>query len=521
MNDPHDTSRRRLIAGIGTAAALAANPSAIDPNQSGVGSIVGNGALSVIDFMSSAQVTDARLRRGMVDCTDAFNKAFDHARRIGATVHMPDGVYLVGNLIFGTQNQAGQSEAPFGLIGQSKTGTILKARRDLNGTMLKSTSLAGVTFRDFSIDTSESGAIAWDCSWTAGVGPSTQCVIEHILITVHDRFADGTTAHVNWDNLNDSYPLGVTVRPGAGTKYANCYISMVQSGGLSAMTGCIWAGGFLRLGCQNGELSHCWGLGVEFAFGCLNHVRISSGYMYANPSRKTVFWSQRYTPNTGVKSLIIDASELNTQASPGILSYFDLNLFGALLINGSEFIGTAPALFGAKARGDGVGPALCRITGGTYYTQMSINDCPNGSRIEVECEAFRNAQTSEMATKNRGGSFAPVVGNGTTAGSYRLGSGNYGRYHRSGNIVYFRLHIEWSAHTAAGAGVGALVTGLPLQHDPQGVEGVTLEYADPRFNGARALIGGGSIRFCTADGSPVPLGATGSVTLSGFYSIKA
>lgn len=525
MADPTDgTTRRNLIVGMGTTAALAQPLVSADMHGQTLATDhprIINETLSVMDFMTPAQVQNVRSRLGTVDCTAAFNAAFEYARISGRTVFMPDGVYLVGNLVFGSQNEKGQSPAPFGLIGQSKTGSILKAKPGLTGTLLQSRSIAGVTFRDFAIDTTGSHAVAWDCSWRAGVGPSTQCVIEHILITVHDEFRDGATAHVNWNDLNDTYPLGVSVRPGVTPSYTNCYISMVQSGGLSAMVSCIWAGGFLRLGCQNGELSHCWGMGIEFAFGALNHVRIAAGYMYANPVKKTVFWSQSKRPNTGLKSLTIVATEMNTQAAPGMLSYFDINLFSMLTIDGSEFIGTAPALFGAGARGDGVGPALCRITGGTYYTEMALDDCPNGSRIEVECLGLRNAQNGEMATKSRAGTFEPNIRGNGGAGAFKRGPATFGRYHRSGNIVYFNLRIDWMAHTAANAHVAALVSGLPLHLEDQGVEGVTLEAADSNFEGARATISGGTIRFNKGDGSPVVLAATGSVTLSGFYAVKA
>lgn len=525
MADPNDgTTRRDIIVGIGRTAVLA-QPLVSADRRTQTADIDHprsvNETLSVMDFMTPAQVQNVRSRLGTVDCTAAFNAAFEYARIAGRTVYMPDGVYLVGNLVFGSQNEKGQSLAPFGLIGQSKTGSILKAKPGLTGTLLRSWSIAGVTFRDFAIDTTGSHAVAWDCSWRAGVGPSTQCVIEHILITVHDEFRDGATAHVNWNDLNDTYPLGVSVRPGATPSYTNCYISMVQSGGLSAMASCIWAGGFLRFGCQNGELSHCWGMGIEFAFGALNHVRIAAGYMYANPVKKTIFWSQSNRPNTGLKSLTIVATEMNTQAARGMLSYFDINLFSMLAIDGSEFIGTAPALFGTAARGDGVGPALCRITGGTYYTQMALDDCPNGSRIEVECSGLRNAQTGEMANKGRTGTFAPDIRGNGVVGQFKRGPATFGRYHRSGNIVYFKLRVDWTMHMAAGAHVAALIDGLPLQLEDQGVEGVTLEAADGNFEGARAMISGGTIRFYRNDGSPVLLAATGSVTLSGFYTVKA
>jgi len=478
--------------------------------------------ISVTKFMPPNGVANARLRLHSYDCTAAFNLAFEVARVTARNVYVPDGSYLVGNLRFGTQSTTVQSPAPCGLIGQSKTGTVLKAKPGLTGTLLQSLSVAGVTFRDFGIDTVGSKAVAWDCAWKAGAGPSTQCVIENLMITVHDDFTDGQVAHVNWDDLNDSYPRGVTVRAGVTPSYTNLYISMVQSGGLSAMNGCIWTGGILRFGCQDGEINHSWGTGIEFASGCLNYVRISAGYMYANPVKKTVFWSQSYAPNTGMKSLLIDATQLNSEASPGILSYFDINLFGSLVIRGSEFIGTAPYLFGDKARGDGIGLSLCRIEAGAHNQLASdgFRDSVNGSRIEVEVEGMRDNVTSRMVTKNRGGAFEPVIRGSTTVGTYKRGTATYGRINRVKNMCHFKIQIDWSDHTAPATDT-VVVTGFPLERDAAPIEHVVIEFADPNFAGVRASFSGSEIVFYKADNSLLRLAASGSVIISGYYSVRA
>lgn len=483
-------------------------------------------AVSVMDFMSPAEIADARSGVPALDVTHAFQTAFDRARERFRTVFIPDGKYLVGNLKFGTQNTLGQSISPIGLIGESKAGAILKALPGLSGTLLQSWSLSGITMRDFGIDTSGSTAVAWDCRWRPNdpnrAGPSTQCVIRDLLINVHDNFTDGVTAHVNFDDMNDTYPQGVTVRANDGiTSYTNCFISMVQSGGLSILRDSYWPGGFLRFGCQVGAIESSWGHGVEFADGCLNHVTYSNGYPYGNPNRKTVFWSKSKVANTGMKGLKIITTEMNSAVpSAGITSYFDLNLFGMLEIENSEFIGLAPNLFAAGMRGDGESPALCKIEGGTHIGLMSFADCPNGSRIEVECEGFRNSATGQMVTKNRGGTFEPIIRGATTIGTYARGNATYAKLVRTNNIANFKLRIDWTAHTAPGT-ESAIVTGFPLERDLEGIEGATLEFSDPSFAGARASFSGNQISFYKPDNSLVMLPASGSVIISGFYSVKA
>lgn len=474
--------------------------------------------ISVFDFMTPAQIAAVRNRTEAVEVTDAVNAAFQFATLAGKAVYFPNGAYICGNLIFGAQNQTGQSSAPLGIIGQSKLGTNIKAKPGLTGTLLKSQSVAGVTFRDFSLETFGSNAQAWDCSWKPGPGPSTQCVIRDMIITVHNAFSNGGS-HIDWGDLNDTYPTGVTVRPGGPTDYSNCYISMVQSGGLAALNGCIWTGGWMNFGCQNGELNHCWGHGIQFAVGCLNHVKMQAGYMYANPLRSAIFWSESEAQNSGMKAFVLIATELNTEMG-GIASYFDINLFSMLHLIGCEFIGDAPALFGAVARGDGIGPALCKIQGGTYYPQMVANDVTNGTGIQVEAEGFRNAGTSRMLTKNREGTFTPVIAGQGHPGTYTPGGDTFGRWQRVGNMLHFRIRLDWSAYSdPAGA---AQVSGLPFGKRANAVCGVTIEGGTGDFETATASIGwDGNIVFYKNYPNTVTMPAAGGLMLSGFISVEA
>lgn len=471
-------------------------------------------ALSVMDFMTPTQENSVRQRLATVECTDAINAAFAHAQATGRTVYFPDGVYLVGNLIFGSQSETGGSATPLGLQGQSKIGTILRAKPGLTGTLLKSRSCAGVTFADFTIETTGTAAQAWDCAWRGGAGPSTQNIIKNILVT-------GGTAplHVDWNDLNDTYPTGVTVRV-ADPAAKSCGISAVQSGGLNFMQGCIWSGCYLRFGAQNGKLDACWGHGIAFAMGCLNHVEISAGYIYSNPTHGSVLWSESKDAYQSVRALICTATQFITEVAP-VQAYFDLSAYSMIKFTGCQWIGPTGPLLGSKSRSDSYANVLVKIEGGTHTGHLVLNDIPG---FEIECEAFMNDATGRMVTKNRSGVFTPVIrGNGSKPNAYTTGSTTYGRYHRRGNIVVFKLRIQWSAHMAAGSRAHLQVGGLPLDYDVDGVDSVSLEYSGSTFTGLniRPTLSGGVIAFYSADGDPVIIPAIGDIILSGTYSVRA
>ncbi|AJP74783.1 pectate lyase family protein [Sphingomonas hengshuiensis] len=467
-----------------------------------------------MDFMTPAQAQAVRARTGTVEVTDALNKAFEAGQASGRTVYLPDGLYIVGNLLFGSQNQKGQSAAPLGLQGQSKMGAVLRARPGLRGTLLQSWSLAGVTFSDFSIETTGTDAQAWDCQWKPGPGPSTQNVIRHIMVT-------GGTAplHVNWDNLNDTYPTAVTVRvddPAA----ASCGISMVQSGGLSLMRECIWANCYLRFGTQNGKIDGCWGHGIEFAANSLNHVEISAGYLYANPTHRAVLWSQSYQAFQSVRALICIATQFVTE-TPGAAAYFELNAYSEMRFLGCQWIGLTKPLLGKRSLSDSYANVLVKIEGGTHSGNLELNENP---RFEIECEGFMNFATGRMVTKNRGGTFVPIIrGAGAAAAPYTSGSKTFGRYHRSGNLVRFKMRLEWSAHAGAGSRSRLQIAGLPLAYDPESIDSVSLEYSGTTFAGKHVLpqIANGVIDFLATDGSTVTLPKSGDLILSGSYTVLA
>lgn len=412
-----------------------------------------------------------------------------------------------------------KSDAPLGLIGQSKTGTIIKALPGLAGTLLRSWFLAGVVFAYFHLDTTASTAQAWDCRWRPNdpnrAGPSTQCSFHDILVSGTSNLAQlsgqsPVTAHVTMDDMNDSYPTNMTVRV-SDPMQKGCAWSFVGGGGLMSMAGCIWAGGYLRWGCQNGEMLHSWGQGIEFASHCLNTTVIMAGYPYPNATRKAVYWSEKFDAFQSVKSLTIIASQIGTLSEGE--SYFDLNIYSKIKVIGSEFIGPAAALLGPNARSDSFATALVELDGGKHTGNLVLTDKPG---VVVVASGFINDATGRAEIKDWRGSFAPMIYGGTQAGG--TADGTYGRYTRDGNRVHFEARLYWSTHPGAG-GPARVVLALPFDVEPQSIGNVSLEYRGSTFPaGVTASLGGFDVSFY--DPGQFALPASGDIKVSGSLTVR-
>lgn len=473
--------------------------------------------LSVTEFMTPSQIAAARGRGNPVDCTDAFNAAFEQARVQGRTVTVPDGIYLCGNLLFGTQNTLGQSSSPLGLQGQSKIGTIIRALPGLTGTLLKSWSLAGISFQDFTIDTTGTSAQAWDCSWKAGAGPSTQCIIRHILISGSGAIPAGVP-HLDLDDMNDTYPTDVTVRIPDDEMATSCAISAVQSGGLTILRGCIWSLGYLRIGCQNGKLDGCWGHGIEFAAGCINNIEVSAGYIYGNPTHQTLFWSESDASFQSVRAIKFTSTQFITSVVP-IDNYFDLSAYSMIKIEMPEFIGPTTKLLGDNSQPDSFSNVIVKIEGGKHDGHLVLNEPPG---FEVYCEGLMNDMTGRMVTKDIGGSFMPVLRDGIGL-SDAVFSNRVGSWYRQGNTIYFEIRITWSGASNTTPLVVGLVGQFPTSHIGPAGGNVSLQFAANTFPGVTAYpaLGGSNISFYNSNGSFLNTPPSGDLLLTGHYRVGA
>lgn len=113
-----------------------------------------------------------------------------------------------------------------------------------------------------------------------------------------------------------------------------------------------------------------------------------------------------------------------------------------------------------KERDTRVGPLTSLLT----RIKTSIVNALNGLQGDLDEHKAENVtQVSGVhGLKIESGIFTPVIN-----GSITAGTGTYttqsGFYYKIGNLVHFRLHLTWTAHT----GTGALsVGGLPFASNP-------------------------------------------------------
>lgn len=463
--------------------------------------------LSPFEFMSQAQQSDVRNRTLSLDVTAALQECFLRARLADRTVEMPDGKYLTGNLEFGTNNTLAQSGSPTGLIGTTRSGATLVAKPGTVGTLLKSWSLAGVTFRDFNIDTIGTAAQAWDCDWKAGQGPSTQNIIENIIIS-----AGSAPLHVSLRDLNDTYPTNITVRTTDVTG-ASCGIDATQSGGLNIIRNCILSGCYLRFGAQNGVIDSCWMFGVEFSQACLNYVDIIAGYVYANEANDAMFWSESFEPQQSVRALRFSGTQLITE-NADVAGYFNLNAYSTIALNECQFLGIVGRpinLLGPDCRKDSAADVLVAIRGGSHEGALVLND--RSGFAYPDAIGFINDQTAQRVSKSYTYPITPTVSGIAAAVAT-------GEVHRTGNQVRADFRVTWSGQTPT----GPLIVTLPqINLGPDTV--VSIGYPGNAFDGTVpfATMGNNSatIAFYAANGSQLNASASGDLIMSVNYRIAA
>jgi hypothetical protein len=274
----------------------------------------------------------------------------------------------------------------------------------------------------------------------------------------------------------------------------------------------------LRFGAQNGKIDTCWGHGIEFATGCLNYIEISACYIYANSTHGALLWSQSFASYQSIRALTCTATQFITLVS-AVPAYFNINAYSAIRFIGCQWIGSTGNMFGKDCRTDSYSKVLVKIDGGAHTGNLILQD---SSGFDIECEGFMNDSTGRMVTKTRSGIFTPIVRGGSRRVKYIGGREIYGRYHRQGNIIFFKLRIQWSRYTELVKTEPLQITGFPLEVDSLGASSVSIEYWGGNHPGEiRPTFSDGVVNLFSVDGSPVAMSSNGDIILSGFYSIKA
>jgi hypothetical protein len=468
--------------------------------------------MSVFDFMTAAQIADVQARTLTLDVTAPINAAFAAAATANRTVDAPDGSYLVGNLLFGSQATVAQSAAPRGLVGSSRTGCIFVAKAGLTGTLLQGWSLAGVQIRDFTITTTGTTAQAMDLEWKPGAGPSTQNIVENIVVN-----GGAATTHVSLKNLNDTVPYKLVVN---GTAHSQCGINFSGSGGLNTLRDCIWNGCYLQFGSQNGVIDNCWGHGIQFAQACTNYVHLIGGYIYWNTNKLACLWSESYASFQSVHGLVLSGTQLIGPAANSAGGLIDINLYSKIDAFGNQFTsaGGTCNLYGPNVRNDTTQKATVDIHGGSYL----------GAKITINDPVVWNVNYDNLINDTTGLAYAPTF-TPTIVGATAAGVGTYsvqaGTYTRIGNKVFFEGRLTWSAHTGTG---NMQLGGLPgVMLSTNGA--MTIGYAGSTFASVSNLtqvtvsLTAGAANFWALNGATgasaaIALRTSGDLIFSGWYT---
>ena len=211
---------------------------------------------------------------GRKDDTRSINNAFAYAEKYGLTVFVPSGKYIVSNLIFGSQNESGQSSSPLGIIGEGNS-SILFAKSGTTGVMLSACSIAGVVFSGFLVDGNSQTVICIDTSWLPSAGPSTQNHFENIWVQRYNGYS-------GWKckNNNDSIFLKCAVRMnGEDSVYS---FDAPNQGGMITFDQCYWYSKPLGVCGQNINIWGCGGLGVKVNGADMNSFDVSGSYLYSH-----------------------------------------------------------------------------------------------------------------------------------------------------------------------------------------------------------------------------------------------
>jgi hypothetical protein len=353
---------------------------------------------------------------GITDDTTAFNNAF----AASSSVFIPQGTYIVGALLFGSQSTTGQSSSPQLLYGEG-WDSVLKAKAGFTGTILKAWSIAGVQFKDFAIDGNGTATIGIDTTWKPSVGPSTQNRYQRIRI----NNVNGTSWQAK-DN-NDSVFDEVVVNSLA---QGNCAIDFVASGGLGWLNDCIWNNGYLRFGVQNGVISNSWGHGISFAQNCVNYVGLNGCYLYSNTAMGCVLSSESFASFQSVGSLTCTA----TQFIGSSTAFFNLNALSTLDFYGCQWVGSTTTMFGVSCRSDSYATVKVLFRGGSVYNALNINQ-PTGFIIEQS--GLMNLDTG----LNKPNKMSSIYASGENSGTFN--SGTFYDFIAANTLEEGTYIIEW------------------------------------------------------------------------------
>lgn len=406
----------------------------LDDNFAGLAGVLAVVGLVIGDSSASAGVANSIL----------LNSAFTLATSQGIGVLAPPGtIYIANPLLFGTQNSNNTgSNAPAFFKGAGAWSTVFKATAGFNGIMFQAWSLAGREISDLQFDASNVSNVTayFHVQWVGGAGPSCQNTFRNIRGV--NPPASSAIALMNFDNQNDSTINKIASN---GATHAGCTWSMVASGGVADVRDIIWNGGFAKFGCQNGKIGgNSWGMGIQFAQGCLNYIHLDSVYLYANSSASALIWSESFASQQSFRALTLTACQLITAlVTPA--SIFNVNAYSTIDLTGCELIGTGVPFLAATSRRDSFQNVRIRRRGGSHSGGFTFNQLAGFTYDKPQ--GFLNDSTGFVVPNENSSNVAPVnatlVGAGTPAYTARAIA-----YDSQNGNTDIECRVTWTGATA-------------------------------------------------------------------------
>lgn len=441
------------------------------------------------------------------------NATFISATNAGLGVVAPAGTFYISSaLLFGDQhtNNTG-SNAPAFLKGAGAWSTVFKATIGFVGFMFQGWSLAGCEISDIQFDANNVATVTayFDVPWVGGAGPSCQNTLRNVRGV--NPPAISAVPLMNFNNQNDSTINKVASN---GASHATCTMSIVASGGVMEVRDIIWNGGFLKFGCQNGGISgNSWGMGIQWAQGCLNYLHVDKVYLYANSNASACEWSESFAAQQSVRSLTHTACQFITAlVTPAAL--FNINAYSNLDFNGCEFIGTGVPFLGVNSRRDSFQNVRIRRRGGSHSGAFTFNqlagftyDKPEGFLNDSTGFVVPNENSSNVSPQN-----ATLVGAGSPTYIARAIA-----YDVNNGMCHAECRLTWTSAT-----IGSQLTfTLPAGTQVSGsVVGIQIYYNGIASNLTGLMTGNTVTMYGAAGGAVFNTTAAGDIGFSVDYPVN-
>ena len=490
-------------------------------------SMISGAPINALDFNVDAT--------GATDSTIAMSSAYAQAVSTGGYLVIPAGTFK-GNFVF---------DGGISVVGAGRGKTILKANTSGSPVV----TIGG----DTGVGTHLNNAlyeVSIDCNSTASIG------LRVGDDTLGLGFSNGTISHVD---IYDSTSSGLNIYTSTNTIFDQVYVYSCDIGfritaernvQLNTYRNCRF-----RL-CRQG--AYLQSANRETYFGCNWESNTEVGLeiqrgITSGPSGSvfTCCWWENNgptgSPSTAYASIILDINATVATTVPHNILFqdcivtsnsgaYDIRAIRANLVefNRCSFSDVASGGFtSSKFSWSSNNPrvrlvncgSLNQIPTPTVYTSFPALNADTNGQLTMGFEYWFEFEGIEY-TNRKWNTFVPTIIGTSTAGTGTYTS-QIGRYRKQGNIVYFNIRLEWSAHTGTG---NMNIAGLPIASSASATLSTCSVYSDGLAVTANNFLMtqiGTSATTITLKQTPVggyvaaavPIDTTGSLIVSGFYEV--